>query len=124
MTSAETILTDLRGQMTKHGIHAYFIPSEDAHQSEYIAPWDGRRAFVSKFTGSAGFACVTLDKAALWTDGRYFLQASQQLDSKHWTLMKSGLPDVPSMESWLKSTLPSGSKLGIDPKLVTFGTLI
>lgn len=59
------------------------------YQSEYIADCDSRRAFISGFTGSAGFAIVTLDRAALWTDGRYFLQASKQLDS-NWVLMKQG----------------------------------
>ncbi|MCL7032820.1 hypothetical protein MKW94_000046 [Papaver nudicaule] len=56
------------------GIDAYIIPSQDAHQSEFIAECFSRRAYISGFTGSAGTAVVTRDKAALWTDGRYFLQ--------------------------------------------------
>ncbi len=59
-------------------------------QSEYIADCDKRREFISGFTGSAGTAVVTADHALLWTDGRYFLQASQQLDG-NWTLMKMGV---------------------------------
>ncbi len=58
-------------------------------QSEYLADCDKRREFICGFTGSAGTAVVTADKALLWTDGRYFLQASQELDS-NWTLMKIG----------------------------------
>lgn len=65
-----------------------------------MAECDERRGFISGFTGSAGLAVVSLDTAALFTDGRYFLQASQQLDS-NWTLMKSGLPDVPTWQEYL-----------------------
>ncbi|TPX58919.1 hypothetical protein SpCBS45565_g07872 [Spizellomyces sp. 'palustris'] len=110
----------LREIMHENGLHAYIVPSEDAHQSEYLADRDARRAFVSGFTGSAGLAVITLEQAALWTDGRYFLQASQQLDA-NWTLMKSGLPDVPSKEEWLVKVLPKESKVGVDPKLFTVG---
>ncbi|KAJ3150312.1 hypothetical protein HK101_001967 [Irineochytrium annulatum] len=111
-------LTKLRGEMRKRDLAAYIVPSEDAHQSEYIAGCDARRAFISGFTGSAGLAVVTLDSAALWTDGRYFLQASKQLDT-NWTLMKTGLPDVPSKEDWLVQVLPAGSNVGLDPTLIT-----
>ena len=70
-------------------IQAYIIPSGDAHQSEYIAACDNRRSFLTGFDGSAGTAIVTQDDAALWTDGRYYLQAEKQLDSS-WLLMKDG----------------------------------
>jgi Xaa-Pro aminopeptidase len=82
---------------TPKGIAAYIIPSSDAHQSEYVAACDERRAFLSGFTGSAGTAVVTPTRALLWTDGRYFLQASHQL-SDDWTLMKAGLPETPTIE--------------------------
>jgi len=90
------------------------VPSEDAHQSEYVAECDDRRAYISRFTGSAGLAIVC---AALFTDGRYFLQASQELDS-NWTLMKSGMPDVPTWQEFLIQ-LPPGSRIGIDPLVFT-----
>lgn len=93
-------LEALRRLMQEHQLAAYYVPSEDAHQSEYIASWDGRREFLSGFTGSAGFALVTAQEAALWTDGRYYLQAEKQLDS-NWTLMKAGLPGTPSKEDYL-----------------------
>ena len=99
--SAATRLAALRARMAAHGLAAYYIPSEDSHQSEYIAAWDGRRAFLSGFTGSAGFAVVTMEEAALWTDGRYFNQAGKQLDGSVWRLMKGGLPDTPKKEEWL-----------------------
>lgn len=100
-------------------IHAYIVPSGDAHQSEYIAECDMRRQFISKFTGSAGTAVITLDKAALWTDGRYHLQASKQLDLSNWILMKDGLPDTPTQGDWLKDVLKSGNKVGVDPLLIS-----
>ncbi|XP_073096554.1 xaa-Pro aminopeptidase 1 isoform X6 [Manis javanica] len=98
-------------------IQAYIIPSGDAHQSEYIAPCDCRRAFVSGFDGSAGTAIITEDHAAMWTDGRYFLQAAKQMDS-NWTLMKMGLKDTPTQEDWLVSVLPEGSRVGVDPLII------
>ncbi|CAG8436472.1 1621_t:CDS:10 [Funneliformis caledonium] len=100
-----------------YDITAYVIPSEDAHQSEYTASCDARRAFISGFTGSAGLAVVSTKDAALFTDGRYFLQASKQLDH-NWTLMKQGLPDVPTWQEYLVQDLPKGSKIGIDPTLI------
>ncbi|XP_053548744.1 xaa-Pro aminopeptidase 1 isoform X2 [Bombina bombina] len=98
-------------------IQAYIVPSGDAHQSEYIAPCDCRRAFISGFDGSAGTAIVTEQSAAMWTDGRYFLQAAQQMDS-NWTLMKMGIKETPSQEDWLLNVLPEGSRVGVDPFLI------
>lgn len=76
-------------------LDAYIIPTADEHNSEYVGPADRRRAFISGFTGSDGTAVVTQDKALMWTDGRYYLQSSQQMD-QNWTLMKEGLPETPS----------------------------
>ncbi|TRY87962.1 hypothetical protein DNTS_022779 [Danionella cerebrum] len=98
-------------------VQAYIVPSGDAHQSEYIAPCDCRREFICGFNGSAGTAIVTEQHAALWTDGRYFLQASQQMDS-NWTLMKMGLKETPSQEDWLISVLPENSRVGVDPWII------
>jgi len=103
------LLRQLRSLMrSKHqlaeAIQAYIIPSGDAHQNEYLASCDLRREFISGFNGSAGTAIVTETKAALWTDGRYHLQAEKQLDS-NWTLMRDGLPDTLSQEDWLIQVL-------------------
>lgn len=75
-----------------------------------------RRAYISGFTGSAGTAVVTKDKAALWTDGRYFLQAEKQLSSS-WILMRAGNLGVPTTIEWLNDVLPPGGRVGIDPFL-------
>ncbi|QIW98411.1 hypothetical protein AMS68_003929 [Peltaster fructicola] len=97
------------------------VPSEDSHQSEYIAPTDARREFICGFTGSAGTAVITQEKAALATDGRYFNQASQQLDT-NWTLLKQGLQDVPTWQEWTvdqASEGQGGRVVGIDPTTIT-----
>lgn len=112
-------LRSLMQSQSAGAIHAYVVPSGDAHQSEYIADCDMRRQFISKFTGSAGTAVITLDKAALWTDGRYHLQASKQLELTNWILMKDGLPETPMIGDWLKDTLESGNKVGVDPTLLS-----
>ncbi|KAK3169353.1 hypothetical protein OEA41_008736 [Lepraria neglecta] len=92
-------LKGLRDLMKKNKLDVYIVPSEDSHQSEYIAACDARREHVCGFSGSAGTAVVTLNKAALATDGRYFNQASRQLDS-NWELLKQGLEDVPTWQEW------------------------
>jgi Xaa-Pro aminopeptidase len=97
------------------------VPSEDSHQSEYIAPSDARREFISGFSGSAGTAVITHDKAALATDGRYFNQASKQLDN-NWTLLKQGLQDVPTWQDWAAEQAADGAGkkiVGTDPTTIT-----
>ncbi|KAK4748832.1 hypothetical protein SAY87_015418 [Trapa incisa] len=101
------------------GIDVYIVPSQDAHQSEFIAECYMRRAYISGFTGSAGTAVITKDKAALWTDGRYFLQAEKQLSSS-WTLMRAGNVGVPTTSEWLNDVLAPGCRVGIDPFLFSF----
>ena len=81
-------------------LSAYIVPSCDAHNSEYLADIDARRQAVSGFTGSAGTAIITASQALMWTDGRYHLQASQEMD-ENWTLMKDGLAETPSQADWL-----------------------
>lgn len=98
------------------------MPSEDAHSSEYIAPTDARREFISGFSGSAGTAVITHDKAALATDGRYFNQASKQLDN-NWELLKQGLQDVPTWQEWtVDQAAPGDGKegkvVGVDPTTI------
>lgn len=103
--------------MAVQGLDAFIVGSEDRHQSEYVSEADMRRAFVSGFTGSAGTVLVLKDKALLWTDGRYFLQASQEL-SADWTLMRSGEKGVPDMTTWILSNMAEGQVVGIDSWLV------
>ncbi|KAG8706619.1 hypothetical protein FRC09_002308 [Ceratobasidium sp. 395] len=111
-------LVALRALMSENQVDAYVVVSEDQHSSEYLAKCDTRRAFISGFDGSAGCAVVTTKQAHLFTDGRYFLQAEQQLDS-NWTLMKQGLPGVPTWQEFLAKKLPKGTKIGIDPTLIS-----
>jgi Xaa-Pro aminopeptidase len=92
-------LAQLRELMKEHKVDVYIVPSEDSHQSEYIAPCDARREHICGFSGSAGTAVITLDKAALATDGRYFNQAAKQLDA-NWELLKQGMEDVPTWQEW------------------------
>ena len=90
------------------------VSSADAHYSEYTASCDARREFISGFTGSAGTAVITHDKAALATDGRYFNHASKQLDSS-WTLLKQGLQDVPTWQEWTAEQAEQDKTVGVDP---------
>ena len=109
----------LRGYMKKKKLDAFIIPSNDPHMSEYTpAHWQCRQ-WISGFNGSAGTAVVTLEKAALWTDSRYFLAAGQQLEGTPFTLMKDGLSDTPSIGTWLAETLSENAKAGIDGSLFT-----
>ncbi len=82
-------LQAVREYLVSIGANALIVGSGDAHQSEYVMSCDKRCQFISRFHGSAGTALILADKALLWTDGRYFLQASNEL-SHEWTLMKSG----------------------------------
>ncbi|KIX94283.1 uncharacterized protein Z520_09993 [Fonsecaea multimorphosa CBS 102226] len=111
-------LSRLRDLMREHKLDVYIVPSEDSHQSEYIAPCDARRAYISGFTGSAGTAVITLDKAALSTDGRYFNQASKQLDD-NWLLLKQGMEDVPTWQEWTTEQAEGGKTVGVDPTVIT-----
>lgn len=107
-------LATLRDELVSRQVHAIIIPSADPHNSEYGPACYARRAYISGFSGSAGTAVVTRDAAYLWTDGRYFLQAENQLDT-NWTLMRAGLADTPTIPAFLAAILPTGSAVGIDP---------
>ncbi|KAF9631296.1 Creatinase [Lasiodiplodia theobromae] len=111
-------LTHLRRLMLDNQLDVYIVPSEDSHQSEYIAPCDARREFICGFSGSAGTAVITLNKAALATDGRYFNQAEKQLDN-NWELLKQGLQDVPTWQEWTADQSEGGKTVGVDPQVIT-----
>lgn len=107
-------LRELRDQMRPLNISAYIIPGTDAHLSEYIAPRDARMTFMTGFKGSAGTAVVTLKKAALWTDSRYWVQAEREMDC-NWELQKD--VSVGSIVQWLIAEVPPGRLIGFDPFL-------
>ncbi|KAI9760184.1 MAG: hypothetical protein M4579_001799 [Chaenotheca gracillima] len=111
-------LSHLRTLMKENKVDVYIVPSEDSHQSEYIAPCDARREFICGFSGSAGCAVVTLERASLSTDGRYFNQAQKQLDN-NWTLLKQGLQDVPTWQDWTAEQSEGGKRVGVDPAVIT-----
>ncbi|MDE5735016.1 MAG: aminopeptidase P family protein [Duncaniella sp.] len=108
-----------RAEMTKAGVAAALLPRTDDHLSEYIsAHWHIVR-YLSGFTGSAATMVITMDKALLWTDSRYFLQAAVQLEGTGVELMKDGLPETPSYTEWLADNLPAGSAVGINGLLIS-----
>lgn len=108
----------LRNIMKEKNIYAYIIPSSDYHQSEYVGEYFKSREFISGFTGSAGTVVITQDEAGLWTDGRYFIQAENELKNSGIKLFKMGEESVPTVESYLIDSLPNNSKLGFDGKVV------
>ena len=107
-------ISALRATFDKEGIAAFIIPSTDAHLSEYVAPHWKAREWISGFTGSAGTVVVTRDKAGLWTDSRYFLQAARQLEGTGIELYKEMLPETPGIPAFLSATLKPGDAVGID----------
>ena len=104
----------LRVLMKREGIHAFITPSTDPHAGEYVPERWKARQWISGFTGSAGKAVVTLDKAALWTDSRYFIQATEQLADTEYVLMKEKIEGTPSITEWLGDVLPEGSVVAVD----------
>ena len=110
----------LRKEMKAAGLSAYIIPSSDAHLSEYTPDRFKRRAWISGFNGSAGTVVVTVGKAGLWTDSRYFLQAGEQLKDSSIELFKMGVPGVPTIEGFLASELPAGAVVGADGACLSF----
>lgn len=109
----------LRGLMSKRGIYAYIVPTDDFHGSEYVGAHFKLREYLSGFTGSAGTLVVTLDEAALWTDGRYFIQAERELSGSGIELMRMGEPQTPTIECFLLDKMPENSSLGFDGRVVS-----
>ena len=112
-------LAMLRGIMQEKGLEAYIIPTADYHQSEYVGEYFTARQFMSGFTGSAGTLVVTLTKAGLWTDGRYYIQAARQLKDSTIELFRQGEDGVPSVEEFLLEEMTEGSVLGFDGKVIS-----
>lgn len=104
----------LRRCMDSAGVDAFIVPSADPHQSEYPADRWKSRAWISGFTGSAGTAVITTTDGGVWTDSRYFLQAADELKASGLQLFKEGLPETPSLQDWLATTLPAGATIAID----------
>ncbi|NLY66751.1 MAG: aminopeptidase P family protein [Tissierellia bacterium] len=110
-------IKSLRGLMKEKGIRAYIIPTYDPHQSEYLADYYKARAWISGFTGSAGTVVVTEDEAILWADGRYWIQAENEIAGSEIKLYKTGLPSTPSYAEYLRDKLEDGDSIGFDGKI-------
>jgi Xaa-Pro aminopeptidase len=106
----------LRAELKRRGVDGFVVPHADRHQSEYLPPSEERLAWLTGFTGSAGCAVILADRAVLFTDGRYTLQAREQTDPSIFTI--EHMVEKPLSE-WLEHNLPAGSKLGYDPWLHT-----
>ena len=104
----------LREAMKQHKIDAYIIRTSDPHMSEYPADCWKYREWISGFTGSAGTVIITADKAGLWTDSRYFLQASTQLEGTGIELFKMMLPETPTIPEFLTHELKEGQTVGLN----------
>ena len=107
----------LRMTFRPNNIKAFIIPSTDPHLSEYVAPYWMSREWISGFTGSAGTVVILMDKAGLWTDSRYFLQAEKELEGSGITLYKEMLPETPSITKFLCQNLKPGESVSIDGKM-------
>ena len=109
----------LRAEMKKRHLDAYVVVTDDFHASEYVGAHFKAREFLSGFTGSAGTLVVLPDAAALWTDGRYFLQASQQLEGSGIELMRMGQPGVPEIPALLRDHVPENGWIGFDSRTIS-----
>ena len=115
----EKKLTSLRNELKERSIDAYLVTGTDPHQSEYVAPRWRTRAFISGFTGSAGTVVITQDKALLWVDSRYFIQAEKEIENTEYEMMKLEVDDTPDPYRWLKENLEKGAKVGVDASSVS-----
>ncbi|CDR87903.1 probable aminopeptidase P, cytoplasmic [Sporisorium scitamineum] len=112
-------LAALRKLMDEEDVDFYLVPTDDAHATEYTAASDMRRVWISGFTGSAGTAIIGKDTAHLFADGRYHIQAADQLDD-NWTLHKVGVSGVLDWPAWLVEQAKQGIRVGLDPALTSY----
>lgn len=118
MNEIQKRLGQLRELMKERGIDAYMIPTADFHESEYVGEHFKCRSFMTGFTGSAGTALVTEKDARLWVDGRYYVQAAEQLKDSTIVMMKMGQEGVPSLRDYLEECIPENGCLGFDGRVV------
>ena len=107
---------DLKKELKSRGLDYFLIPRTDEYQGEYVAAYAERLAWISGFTGSAGFAIITPRKAVLFVDGRYTIQAAAQVDAKTYEILN--IPET-SPFRWLRENVKPGQKIGFDPNLIT-----
>lgn len=114
MKTASEKITALREKMQQNNINAFIVFSADPHMSEYLPEEWQERSWLSGFTGSAGFVVVTDQKSALWTDGRYFVQAPAELEGSGIELMKDGLEGTPHYIDWIISQIPENGTVAVN----------
>ena len=114
-------IANLRSLMTEKGIDAYVVPTADFHQSEYVGEHFKARTFITGFSGSYGTAVILKDDAGLWTDGRYFFQATNELEGTGVRLMKMFVGDTPSVTEFLAANIKEGGKVGFDGRVLSMG---
>ena len=119
MMTVKERLKALRELMKEKNIDAYLVPTDDFHGSEYVGDYFKCRKYITGFTGSAGTAVIMQDMAGLWTDGRYFIQAADQLKGSGVELFKMGEPGVPTIHEFLKNNLKNDMCLGFDGRTVS-----
>ena len=112
-------IENIRDLMKEKNIYAYIVPSSDYHQSEYVGDYFKSREFMSGFTGSSGTLIISMDEAGLWTDGRYFIQAENELKDSGIKLFKMGEEGVPTIGEYLLEKLPKNSTLGFDGRVMS-----
>lgn len=119
-------LDRIRKLMNQRGIDAYIVLSDDYHGSEYVGEYFKEREYLSGFTGSAGSLVILQDEAGLWTDGRYFLQAEEQLQGTGITLYREGITGVPTIYTFLQDKLKKGRTVAYDGRAVNglFGLIL
>ncbi|WP_418875131.1 aminopeptidase P family N-terminal domain-containing protein, partial [[Clostridium] scindens] len=120
MTVSERI-TSLRALMAEKSISAYVVPTADFHQSEYVGEHFKARQYITGFSGSYGTAVICQDDACLWTDGRYFFQAEQELAGTGVRLMKMFVGDTPTITEYLSDVVPSGGTVAFDGRVLSMG---
>lgn len=118
MNQTNVKIGQLRERMKELGIDAYLVPTADFHESEYVGEFFKCRHFLTGFNGTAGTAVITMDKAGLWTDGRYFVQAEEQLSGSEIKLYRMGEPEFPTLDEFLEEELPVDGCLGFDGRVV------
>ena len=111
-------LKALRQKLRQEGIDYYLIPTADFHNSEYVNAYFTVREHYCGFTGSNGSLVVWQDGAALWTDGRYFIQAEHELEGTTVELMRMQQEGVPTIEEFLKKEMQQGQTLGFDGRVI------
>ena len=111
-------LQNLRVRLTSLGVDGFIVPHADEHQSEYLPASAERLAWLTGFTGSAGLAIVLVDKAVLFVDGRYTLQARAEVDAESFS--QEHVTETPPPK-WLAANVRSGARVGYDPWLMTIG---